>query len=209
MRTLITGLIAAILISAPSFAGYSTVVQSVRAIQSWRGQDRGMGEGSLVLKNICTATSINSDKNYWLTASHCVNDVERYISGNRATVVFNDPVADLAVLYTYGYSRPSLKMRLSRPAVEQSVMMVGYPVGLPQVQVFHGRVSSLRTVLGEGAFMMFDMSACGGNSGSAIVDENDQVVSVLQIGFGEQCSPFSGGTPWETLARLVYTYFKK
>jgi hypothetical protein len=35
------------------------------------------------------------------------------------------------------------------------------------------------------------------------------VVSVLQIGFGDGCSSFTGGAPWEVMARLVGKYFKQ
>lgn len=204
MRCL-SAILAGLLLSAPSFAGYATVVQSVRPIQTPKVDAFGIR----TLGNICTATSINSDKHYWLTAAHCVVNPEIYVANRHADVVFSDAEADLAVLHTEGYSLPSLKLRGSRPAVEQPILMVGHPVGLPQVQVFHGRISSLRTVMEDGDYMMFDMTACGGNSGSAVVDSNDQVVSVLQIGFGEGCSAFSGGAPWETLARLVYKYFKQ
>lgn len=202
-------LLATLILATPAYAGYTIIAQSVRAIQSWRGKDSGMGDGVLVLKNICTATSINSEKHYWLTAAHCTTDAELFVAYHRADVVFKDESADLAVLYTDGYFLPSLKMRTSPPTVEQLVTMVGHPVGLVQVQVVRGRISSVRTQIQDVSFMMFNMTACGGNSGSAVVDENNKVVSVLQIGYGEVCSPFSGGAPWETMVRLVYKYFKK
>jgi V8-like Glu-specific endopeptidase len=52
---------------------------------------------------------------------------------------------------------------------------VGHPVGLEAVQVFAGRISALHTTVDNESFMMFDMTACGGNSGSAVVDSSDQV----------------------------------
>jgi S1-C subfamily serine protease len=205
MRSFATAIIAILLLTVPTFAGYSTVARSVRALQAPRTDENGI----TVIRNICTVTSINSDLHYWLTAAHCVGAPELFIAGRHADVVFSDTKADLAVLYTAGYSLPSLKMRTTRPAVGQFIMMVGHPVGLPQVQLFSGQVSSLRTLVDAEWFMMFDMTACGGNSGSAVVDSNDQVVSVLQIGFGQGCSAFTGGAPWDVLARLVGKYFKQ
>lgn len=203
MRCVLTVLLTALVLTTPTFAGYSTVSQSVRALQA-AGVDTF---GLRTFRNICTTTSINAKKHLWLTAAHCVSNPELFIANRRADVVFVDVAADLAVLYTEGYSLPALKPRSTRPTVEQRVRLVGHPVGLPQVQVFNGRISSLRTTVDEMDYMLFDMTACGGNSGSVVVDLNDRVVSVLQIGFGQPCSPFSGGAPWAVVARLVGQYF--
>lgn len=203
MREVLTVILAAIVLAMPTFAGYATAARSIRAIQAPAPDQFGIR----TLRNICTATSINADKHYWLTAAHCLIDEELFIAHRRADVMFRDAVADLAVLYTADYALPALKLRQTPPAVDQAVMLIGYPVGLLQVQVFRGRISSLRTEVEDTAYMLFDMTACGGNSGSAVVDARDQVISVLQIGFGPGCSPFSGGAPWETLVRLVGPYF--
>lgn len=191
-------------IKAQEYTGYNTVVKSVRPIQAIN-VEKG------TLDNICTATSINTPKQYWLTAGHCVGeqDVALFVDGHMAVPVFVDHVADLAVLQTSDLSVPSLKLRTDVPGIEQKIKIIGYPVGLPQVQVFHGRVSSLRTWVDDGNYMTFDMTACGGNSGSAVVDEDDRVLSVLQIGWGRGCSSFSGGAPWDVLARLVGKFFKR
>jgi S1-C subfamily serine protease len=207
MSRVVTSLILALLlVPPPMFAGYSTVKQSVRALQ---------GLTATGTRNICTTTSINSDKHYWLTAAHCVTggSMGLTVDGHVADVAFVDEVADVAVLVTPDYSLPALKLRSTRPAVEQRIRIVGHPLGIGDVQVFNGRISSLLTHWEEedGSFspyMLFDMTACGGNSGSAVVDLNDRVVSILQIGFGEGCSAFTGGIPWETLARLVGKYFR-
>lgn len=203
MRSLLTVLLTALVLTTPSFAGYSTVAQSVRALQAPHVDQYGLS----ALRNICTVTSINESKHYWLTAAHCVEGTDLFIASRRADLVFVDKAADLAILYTDGYSLPALKLRPTQPSVTQPIMLVGHPLGLPQVQVFYGRISSLRTQVDTAPYMLFDMTACGGNSGSAVVDGQDRVVSVLQIGFGEGCSSFSGGAPWDVVARLVGKYF--
>jgi S1-C subfamily serine protease len=206
MGSIVTGLVAIFILtsSLPTAvqAGYPTVMRSVRAVQ---GPREGM------IQNMCTATSINQEKQLWLTAAHCVDELgvtPRYIMGHMTTTVFKDDAADLAVLQTKDYPVPALKLRSTRPAIEQAIRMVGHPLGLVDVQVFNGRISSLRSQVDQSAYMLFDMTACGGNSGSTVVDSNDDVVSVLQIGFGPGCSPFTGGAPWDVLARLVGKFFR-
>ena len=61
-------------------------------------------------------------------------------------------------------------MRNTRPNVEQPIRMVGQPLGIADVQVFKGSISSLLTVDGESTYMLFNMTACGGNSGSSVVE---------------------------------------
>jgi S1-C subfamily serine protease len=206
VRYVLAVLIAAFILLTPAvFAGSSTVSRSVRALQASSVDEFGLQ----TFRNICTVTSINAAKHYWLTAAHCVNSPDLFIANRRADVVYADTEADLAVLYTEGYSLPALKLRTTRPIVGQRVVLVGHPVGLPQVQVFWGRISSLRTAVEDNVdYMLFDMTACGGNSGSVVVDAYDRIVSVLQIGFGQPCSPFSGGAPWDVVMRVVGEYFR-
>lgn len=199
MANVLTTIAAALFLIAPLppvQAGYSTVVRSVRAIQDES------------FRNICTATSINQSKQLWLTAGHCVGESPIFIAGHPAEPVFKDKDADLAVLHTTDYPVTALKLRQTRPSVEQRIKIVGHPLGLFSIQVFNGQISSLRTMVEGTPYMLFDMTACGGNSGSAVVDEDDRVLSVLQIGFGQGCSSFSGGAPWEVVARLVGKFFR-
>lgn len=203
MRGVLTVLLATLVLTLPLSADYRAISQSVRALQAPKVDEFGIR----TLQNTCTVTSINERQHYWLTAAHCVDSPELYVASRQADVVFVDKAADLVVLHTEGYSLPALKLRSTQPTVDQHVMMVGHPVGLPQVQVFHGRISSLRTEVEGTDMMLFDLTACGGNSGSAVVDDQGHVLSVLQIGFTRGCGTFSGGVLWNVLARLVGPYF--
>jgi hypothetical protein len=100
MNSLLLSLVASFfLLTPPAQAGYNTVVKSVRPIQI-------VNEDGTT-RNICTATSINQTKQYWLTAGHCVGDQMLFISGHAAYPEFVDHVADLAVLRTLDLrSRP-------------------------------------------------------------------------------------------------------
>jgi S1-C subfamily serine protease len=205
MRVTLTVLFAILLTAstptASSLADFTALMESVRAIQRPVDDD----DGYTVLQNVCTATSINAEKHYWLTAAHCVEQ-ETLVSNHIAISVFKDDDADVAVLHTPHYSRPALKLRPTAPTVSLSVTVASYPAGLSVIQLFSGRVSSLRTPIQGSDYMMFDLTVCQGSSGSAVVDENNQIISVVQVAFGFGCSQFSGGVPWENLVRLVSGY---
>lgn len=186
---------------------FTQVQKSVRPLQDMNG------------RNICTVTSINQDKHYWLTAAHCVLSEEApmldgpesveptFVETHPTEVVFADRALDLAVLKVAELSVPAVKIAKAMPAVGSVIIVVGHPVGLDQVQLFQGYVASLRTeVEPESWYMMYDLTVCGGNSGSVVVNKRDEVVSVVQIGYGRPCSGFSGGATWQALGR-VRKYF--
>ena len=201
MRSLLSVLLATFIL-APLPMDLSAIGQSVRPLQSPVEDE----EGEAHIRNICTVTSINATAHYWLTAAHCV-EPEMLIASHIATVVFVDTAADLAVLTTVNFSLPAVVLRETAPSVGEAVIMAGHPVGLADLQVFSGHVSSLLTRVGGETHMMFNLLACNGNSGSVVVDAEGRVVSVLQIAFGPGCSAFSGGAPYEVVKRLVGAYF--
>lgn len=194
-----------LLVSLPLFLAavlplnHFTVQKSVRALQDENG------------RNICTVTSINQERKLWLTAAHCVADVQAgvrdvYVETHPADVVFVDVKIDLAVLEVDELDVPAVKIAKTMPEVGARIFVVGHPLGLDQVQLFQGYVSSLRTEVDGDWYMLYDMTACGGNSGSLVINGKDEVVSVLQIGFGQGCSAFTGGATWQELGK-VRKYF--
>ena len=198
MRRILTTIALLLLLTLPTFAGFSRVTQSVRPLQA----DAGDG----TLRNMCTTTSISEKRGYWLTAAHCIEQ-PTYIQGEQTETVKSDRQLDIAVLHTPKLRVRSLKLQGTAPKVGQRVRMVGHPLGL-STQFFQGYIASLATSI-DGArdpFMLFDMAACGGNSGSSVVNTRDEIVSVLQIGFGRPCSTPSGGSPWAVLAKFVGQY---
>lgn len=180
---------------------FHTVQKSVRPLQDANG------------RNICTVTSINQDKKLWLTAAHCVLNGQTgmhdavFIETHPAEIIFADAAIDLAVVRVAEMDVPALKIAKQMPTVGSKILLIGHPEGLDQVHLFQGYVSSLRTeVEPTWWYMTFDMTACGGNSGSVVVNGKDEVVSVLQIGWGRGCSAFSGGATWQALGK-VRKYF--
>jgi S1-C subfamily serine protease len=197
VRFFLTALLAFTL-SIPAFAfDVSQVVKSVLPITH---------EGS----NICTASLINSAKHYWLTANHCVPDpdlivegVTIQIGGQTANPIARDFVHDMAILQVPGLSGgKALRLALRSPNVGQKVYVYGHPLGYPDPQLFRGYIASVDSNLGGEHFMTFDMTVCGGNSGSAVLNEQGEVVSVLQVAHGRPCDGFSGGAVWSDLVKF-------
>lgn len=187
-------------------AGFSKVAPSVRPLQAIIKDE---------LKNICTVTSINEAKGLWLTASHCTGRATEdpkvifayntYIEGEKTLVVYFNATTDLSVLQTSAHHARALHMQADAPEVGQSIVVIGHPMGL-SIQFFHGYISSLDTLLDEDTnlrLMMYDMLACGGNSGSAVLNLKDEIVSVLQVGTGRPCSGFTGGARWADVKAVV------
>jgi len=198
MKRFLTALVLCLILAAPSFAGWTRVAESVQPLQAM--SDAGE------LRNICTTTSINRANGYWLTAAHCVN-APTFIQGEETVVVARDTELDIAVLHTPTVRVKALRLQRTQPKRGQRILMVGHPLGL-STQLFQGHISALSTNLPGSAkpYMMFDMTACGGNSGSSVVNSQDEIVSILQVGFGQGCSALTGGAPWAVLVKFIGQY---
>jgi S1-C subfamily serine protease len=179
---------------------WRSVMASVRPLTAIRPDTGEMA-------TICTTTSINKEGGYWLTAAHCVaSDIPAtFIEDELTTIVTVDERRDLAVLHTETVHVRAIELASNQPRVGDTIHLIGYPEGL-SIQYFHGNISSLDTDVDGEHHMMFDMTACQGNSGSAIVDSHDRIVSVLQIGFGQGCSSLTGGALWRDLVTVVGPY---
>lgn len=183
--------------------------------------DDGDGETGEA-RQICTVNSINEKLGLWVTAAHCADRavlVEQPQGEGApsqfhpATVMLLDVKVDLAVLFTPDLRIVALRLAKVGPSAGDPVRVLGYPLGLPVLQWTRGYVASLRTPIMDrtvdyGTKTLFDLTVCGGSSGSAVLNASDGVVSILQIGMGRPCSPFSGGVPYETLVETIGKFFE-
>jgi S1-C subfamily serine protease len=219
MRRILTTLALLALLVAPSFAALNpyTYLRSVSVLQT-------------AGRNMCSVTAIN--KEYYLTAAHCVvanfptaeaplvdetpND-NLTIDGRQAHLLDVDVLQDLAVLEVPGADRPALKLAKVSPRLLEKVTMAGHPFGwdFPTVMVGTVAALSLRFTTDPADFpftkhyMILQVSGAPGNSGSSVVNEKLEVVSVVQINWGRAFEPVMGSAPFAELARFAGKYFAK
>lgn len=202
-------LVAALLLFIPTTSTqgkeYTRILQSVRNIQ----QSRDGG-------TICTVSLINKKQGYWLTAAHCVE-------GGNAFYINNEPAfitevtaieggGDMAILMSPTAHAPrALKLARTEPRFGDAVRVSGYPVGSGPLIVAGTVVNPYLLLRHYGEhFMVFDLEVCGGNSGSAVINAKDEVVSVLTRYYYPPpypCSGLSAGTPFRTVKAFAGKYF--
>jgi hypothetical protein len=174
-------------------------------------------------RQICTASSINEKIGLWLTAYHCVNqglpEVEDRSDPSRpfhptSLVWFNQP-EDLAVLFTAGLRVTALTLAAESPHVGNLVQSYQHPLMMQTVQYVQGYVSAHETrLIGDdgtveyGTRDMFGLPVCQGASGSAILNEWNQIVSVVQLGPGTPCAPITGGARFPILRQYIARFFE-
>lgn len=212
-------LLAALLTLAPAAdASKYKVIDAVKPL-SIDGFNPYTGETGRI--NICTTSSINNkvDKkkggNYWLTAAHCISDSKLvyWIGDQKASVAMRDVLNDLAILYTSKSWDTALKLANAWPEFGDRVMMAGHPFGYGAVFFTQGFVANPSAYLKDGyqdhrPFMVLDLAGAAGNSGSPIVDKDEEVISVLQCGWGSSFSPVECGVTFGAL-RNYKPYFRE
>lgn len=216
MKRLIALLFALALFVAPmNGSARPSFLNSVRPLQALlTNPDTGMK----AIRNICTTTSINQKKHYWLTAAHCVGDLRKHTLYSDAMFVEDHPAEvvdvafdkDLAVISVAELSVPSVHMQLSSATWMQPVIIAGHPFGYTPLFVTQGWVANPYAWLDDSddmPYMLLNVAVAPGNSGSCVFNSKGEVVSVLQIGWGREFSPVSGGAPYASLITFAYPYF--
>lgn len=165
----------------------------------------------------CTAFSINQEARFWATAAHCVGEVGFQVDkatgtatpavglyglifcGHRADLVFVDFEHDIAVFQAF-CSAPAIEKGEQpvadpiHPNESTKVKVYGYGWGDAVPMTFTGVVSHLN----NHGYMLFDMRALPGHSGSPVLDEENKVISILQVG----TNGVSGGATYQALHEL-------
>lgn len=160
------------------------------------------------LRNICTTSSINEKKDYWIAAAHCVADDEpRYIEGIGVFVTDVDFDLDLAVLTAPQMDVKAIKLAQRQPSVGDRAYIAGHPFGYPSLFLTQGHVANIDADLDGQHFMVLDVAIAPGNSGSPVLNSKGEMMSILQVGWGGY-SPVGGGSTWRNLARFAGKYFR-
>jgi len=162
---------------------------------------------------ICTAWSINRAKALWITAAHCLVQIEE-VDG--VEIVIERPVqlhqqpttikafhqsADLAMLQAQ-VGRPGL--RLGRmPQVGDPAMVYGYPLGRPHPVALFLHVANLFYPYDAWPqTMLFSGHGWPGHSGAPIFDRDGRVISVDQASIVAGWRGDVGGTLGASWASL-------
>lgn len=161
-------------------------------------------------RNVCTTTALAGKAKLWITAAHCYFDPEArfYISDQAAFPWTIDVEHDLALFMVPGLNVKGLKLAADAPSVGDAIAVVGHPLGLDPPQLFQGFISNVNGDYGDAhPYMLYDMQACQGNSGSSVLVEGDKLVSILQIGIGvPPCGHFTGGATYNDLKAFLKKY---
>ena len=153
-------------------------------------------ETGFKIAGYCTAFSINDAKDYFATAAHCVQGIDKIeAGGHTAFPIFIDLTADMAVLVIPDSGDvPALKLAHEvRQGME--VYNYGYGYGWPVPMMRAGMVAVVDCTpfdeaqpdLNVGAdehFMYLDMVTTPGQSGGPVVDAEGRVVTINQLGDG-------------------------
>jgi S1-C subfamily serine protease len=118
---------------------------------------------------------------------------------------------DLAILYTPSLPPvDALQIQEHPPAPPQLVYVIGFPLGWSYSIRMEGKLLTGRTGIAGKPYMLTTAPIAHGVSGSPILDTEDKVVGVVQIGI--DCAMFcdvSGGSPWEETRAFAEPYWEK
>jgi S1-C subfamily serine protease len=137
---------------------------------------------------------------------------ERFILGDLVEPVVIDTTVDLAILRTNRAFAPALTLSRKAPVVGDPIQMLGYPLGFNSIFHTRGWVANLAFKERDYSktFMVYQVVGAPGNSGSPILNEKGELVSVLQFGWSadhQTFGPIAGGVTYETLKHFVIGYF--
>ena len=207
-RALLTACLAVFLFATPAIPAkdFSHLLNAVRPLQT--SPDGGV---------FCTATQINKTKKFWLTAAHCVAGERALFIGDAPAYVTETTAiegeGDMAILFSPTSTAPD-DLKLSRRVLRQGerIRIMGFPAGVGPIvtQGFVGNPLVYFPYYDEW-LASFDVSVCGGNSGSAVVNSRDEVVSVLTRYHYPvpPCMALAGGTPLSKLIAFAGKYFRR
>lgn len=150
-----------------------------------RGGGAGLDENKLHQVSSGSGFSVSSS-GHVITNNHVIegcNQVKIHQSGSTidSTVLYRDPVNDVALLR--GSFEPAEVFGISRagPAILQEIYVAGYPFGeeiSSSIKVTKGIVSSLSGVANNISNMQIDAALQPGNSGGPIFDDSGNILGV-------------------------------
>ena len=218
MKRLLAAVLAAVLLFSPiticDAHDFAKIMQAVAPMQAVIPTNPYDPTSTATLQNICTTTSINAEQHLWLTAAHCVEIDEmtggvRYINGDLAVIVMVSPKDDIAIVRTERAYAPSLKLARQAPDFGDKLKVVGHPLGMNVPILTFGQVAHPSINIEGKDYMIYSVVAAPGNSGSSVLNGDDEVVSVLQVGWDRSFGSMTGGATFEQLRRTTIGYWQQ
>jgi S1-C subfamily serine protease len=178
--------------------------------QDWALAAARVAQASVYLESPesgCTGFVIDSERDYILTAAHCLHD-DLYADSLPVEVVFKDLRRDLMVLYVEGIGegREALRLAAVNPKLGEEVASHGFGYALehPMFRIAHVSMEEAR-IDGMGPFIAIDAAFVGGQSGGPCVNRAGEVVMIVQ-----RASNLMGvGVGAETIRGRVKKFFSK
>lgn len=171
-------------------------------------------------RTFCTVFSINKKEGNWGTAGHCAAYAyeQMQMTGQIPTIgdfpaiiAYVDPMYDVAVFQSE-YQKPALKLAKESQEVGEFVMIIGYPYGITRT-VTKGFMGARNIPIMHPTYEIYmrsdilDITTAGGNSGSPVFNDKDEVIGVLWGGFVN--SPHSLAVPLESIKRAFEGFWEK
>lgn len=154
--------------------------------------------------NVCTAGHVGNQ--VWITAGHCLVNIGpegRFIEGQPIHPFWIDVARDLAIFTVEGVPMKA-QLSFSDEPVDfgTKLIVAGHPFGYDPIFVTMGTVANPGAFLDDKIYITFNVAGAPGNSGSPVLNEDGEIVSVLQIGWGQSFSPVTGGASMESMKEL-------
>jgi hypothetical protein len=167
----------------------------------------------------CTAFSINQKERYYLTAAHCVDESDPfnpilYLFHSRIRQFNIDRTLDLCV-FKAAFGMPAFSFADTPPNSGDRVFVEGFFDESPFPTIFEGMYHSDGIVREPSVkqFVLraiFEMQVNSGQSGSPILNQNGEVVSVAQLTIRVPSVKieYSGGATFAEMKAFVQPYIQ-
>lgn len=167
----------------------------------------------------CTIFSIHEQRGYWMTARHCVQDIndpeatvysDLVIAGQPAWEVKENQLYDLVLVQSSAQAK-ALKLELHPPKIGDETERIGIPHAEGWLHHVWGRISQTRIARYTPYWqhsMVIDGLGAPGMSGSPIFSKRGRVISVHQG--ARRGMPFESlSVPWDELVKFALPYWER